>query len=41
MSPPGASVPYLSATKAIRVVVTVYWNEGGRSREVRLGTVRM
>jgi type II secretory pathway pseudopilin PulG len=41
LAPPGATVPMLSATKAIRVVVTVYWNEGGRAREVRLGTVRM
>ena len=41
LGPPGASLPTLDATKAIRVVVTVFWNEGGRSREVRLGTVRM
>ena len=41
LGPPGASVPMLSDTKAIRVVVTVFWDEGGRSRQVRLGTVRM
>lgn len=35
--------PVLNATncKAIRVVVTVFWNEGPRGRNVAVGTVRM
>lgn len=35
--------PVLSASncKAIRVVVTVFWNEGPRGRNVAVGTVRM
>lgn len=38
---PSSPAPMLASTKAIRVLVTVYWNEGGRARQVRLGTVRM
>ena len=30
-----------SSCKAIRVVVTVFWNEGVRNRDVTVGTVRM
>lgn len=35
--------PVMSASncKAIRVVVTVFWNEGARGRNVAVGTVRM
>ncbi len=33
--------PTMSACKAIRVEVTVNWEEGLRHRSVRLGTVRM
>lgn len=37
------SPPVLNASncKAIRVVVTVFWNEGPRGRNVAVGTVRM
>jgi prepilin-type N-terminal cleavage/methylation domain-containing protein len=35
------SPPNLNATRAIRVLVTVNWREGGRSRSVQLGTVRI
>jgi Tfp pilus assembly protein PilV len=38
---PTLPVPALDSTQAIRVIVTVYWEEGSRSRTVRLGTVRM
>lgn len=37
---PGAP-PALNATKAMRVVVTVRWNEQLRQRQVQLATVRM
>jgi uncharacterized protein (TIGR02598 family) len=30
-----------SSCKALRVVVTVFWNEGQRARTVQVGTVRM
>jgi prepilin-type N-terminal cleavage/methylation domain-containing protein len=33
--------PVLSLTRAMRVVVTVRWNEGLRQRQVQLATVRM
>lgn len=35
--------PIMSASncKSIRVVVTVFWNEGARGRNVAVGTVRM
>jgi type II secretory pathway pseudopilin PulG len=33
--------PALNATRAIRVIVTVFWDEGQRSRKVRLGTTRL
>lgn len=36
----GAPPPF-ATTRAIRVVVTVHWDEGTRHRTVRLGTVRM
>jgi type II secretory pathway pseudopilin PulG len=41
LGPVGGPVPPLDATRAIRVVVTVFWDERGRSRQIRLGTVRM
>jgi type II secretory pathway pseudopilin PulG len=41
LGPVGGPVPALDATNAIRVVVTVYWGERGRNRQIRLGTVRM
>lgn len=31
----------LSDSVQVRVMVTIYWNEGSRARKVRLGTVRM
>jgi len=31
----------LSSSAQVRVMVTIYWNEGSRARKVRLGTVRM
>lgn len=37
-SPPAMNA---SSCKAIRVVVTVFWNEGARGRNVAVGTVRM
>jgi len=33
--------PVLQSTRAIKVIVTVNWDEGGRSREIELGNVRM
>ena len=33
--------PALNTTRAIRVIVTVFWDEGQRSRQVRLGTTRL
>ena len=38
---PTLPVPDLDSTRAIRVIVTVQWEEGSRLRRVRLGTVRM
>ena len=38
---PTLPVPALDSTRAIRVIVTVHWEEGSRVREVRLGTVKM
>ena len=38
---PTLPVPALDSTRAIRVIVTVYWEEGSRPRKVRLGTVKM
>jgi Tfp pilus assembly protein PilV len=38
---PTLPVPALDSTQAIRVIVTVHWEEGRRQRKVRLGTVRM
>ena len=38
---PTAPAPSLDSTLSIRVIVTVFWRENGRSREVRLGTARM
>ncbi len=38
---PTLPVPALDSTQAIRVIVTVHWEEGSRLRRVRLGTVRM
>ncbi len=38
---PTLPVPDLDSTQAIRVIVTVQWEEGSRLRSVRLGTVRM
>lgn len=35
------SSPPLSESVQVRVMVTIYWNEGSRARKVRLGTVRM
>lgn len=37
----GGMPPALNRTRAIRVVVTVHWDEGGRQRSVSLGTVRL
>ena len=31
----------LSDSLQVRVMVTIYWNEGSRTRKIRLGTVRM
>ena len=33
--------PPLDESVQVRVMVTIYWNEGSRARKVRLGTVRM
>ena len=33
--------PVLKNTRFIRVVVTIFWSEGNRQRQIRLGTVRM
>ena len=38
---PTLPVPDLDSTQAIRVIVTVHWEEGSRPRRIRLGTVRM
>ena len=38
---PTLPVPALDSTLAIRVIVTVHWEEGSRLRRVRLGTVKM
>ena len=33
--------PALNTTRAMRVIVNVFWNEGQRARVVRLGTTRL
>ena len=38
---PGGTPPDMSASRAIRVLVTVNWDEGPRHRTVQVGTVRM
>ena len=38
---PPSPPPVLESTRAIKVVVTVSWDEGGRSRQIELGNVRM
>ena len=38
---PGSAPPFMSASRAIRVLVTVSWDEGPRRRTLRLGTVTM
>ncbi len=38
---PDPTKPPMDASKAIRVLVTVNWDEGARHRTVQLGTVRM
>ena len=38
---PTLPVPALDGTQAIRIVVTVQWEEGSRLRRIRLGTVKM
>lgn len=38
---PGGIAPPLNRTRAIKVVVTVHWDEAGRLRKVHLGTVRL
>jgi prepilin-type N-terminal cleavage/methylation domain-containing protein len=38
---PGSNPPSMSAARAIRVLVTVSWDEGARHRTLRLGTVKM
>lgn len=38
---PTAPPPDLNATRAIRVLVTVFWEEGPRHRSLQVGTVRM
>lgn len=37
----GGSTPVLASSKAIRVIVTVRWNEGPRSRMIELGVVKV
>lgn len=37
----GGSASALNATRAIRILVTVRWNEGTRPRTLELGTVRL
>lgn len=37
----GAGFPALNRAHAIRVVVDVHWDDAGRARRVRLGTVRL
>ena len=36
-----STAPALDATRAIRVIVNVHWDEGNRTRLVRLGTTRL
>ncbi len=36
-----AGPPPMNCTHAIRVLVKVYWDEGGRPRNLQLGTVRL
>ena len=38
---PGSVPPDLDVTRAMRVLVTVFWDEGQRHRSLRVGTVRM
>ena len=38
---PGGAAPPMNRTRAIRVLVTVHWDEGGRRRSLQLGTVRL
>lgn len=38
---PGGPPPPMATTRAIRLIVTVHWDEGDRHRTVRLGSVRM
>ena len=38
---PASVPPNLNVTRAMRVLVTVFWDEGQRHRSVRVGTVRM
>jgi Tfp pilus assembly protein PilV len=38
---PGGTPPAMNASRAIRVLVTVNWDEGPRHRTVQVGTVRM
>ena len=40
LGPAGSSLP-MNRTRAIRVLVTVEWNEGERHRKLQLGTVRL
>jgi prepilin-type N-terminal cleavage/methylation domain-containing protein len=41
VGPGTGSPPAMNASRAVRVTVTVHWDEGQRHRTVRLGTVRM
>jgi prepilin-type N-terminal cleavage/methylation domain-containing protein len=38
---PGGTAPALVDTNAIRVLITVHWDEGPRHRSIELATVRM
>jgi type II secretory pathway pseudopilin PulG len=38
---PGGPAPVLGRTQAIRILVTIHWNEGSRGRQLQLGTVRL
>jgi prepilin-type N-terminal cleavage/methylation domain-containing protein len=38
---PGGVAPSLAGAQAIRVLVTVHWDEGPRRRSIQLATVRM
>jgi type II secretory pathway pseudopilin PulG len=41
LGPSGGAAPPLNRTRAIRVLVTIHWDEGSRPRNLRLGTVRL